>query len=107
MELTSKQRRFLRALAHPLKPAVLVGKEGVTEALVEKVSIELERHELIKVKFTDSSDVDAREGGAPLAEATKAGLAQVIGRTAVLYRRRSKKPDIKLPKEPEAKPAKK
>lgn len=97
MELTSKQRQYLRGLAHHLNPVVLVGDAGVSEAVVEKTKAELEVHELIKVRFLDTGENEARTAGAPLAEATGAALVQVIGRMAVLYRRRKKDPEIKLP----------
>ena len=93
MELTSKQRQYLKGLAHHLKPTVQVGDKGMTSAVLEKVSEELEFHELIKVKVDD----EAKVKGPILAEGTQAALVQVIGRTIVLYRRREKKPAIRLP----------
>ncbi len=95
-EITSKQRRHLRSLAHGLKPIVLIGNNGVSEAVVKKVNIELANHELIKVRFSDGCEQNAREGGPGLADQTGSHLAQVIGRIAVLYRRREKDPEIQL-----------
>ena len=60
MALTGKQRRYLRGLAHHLKPVVLTGASGVTEQVLTKVATELENHELIKVKVNDGPDI-ARE----------------------------------------------
>lgn len=97
MDLTSKQRRHLRALAHHLKPVVQIGDKGVSSAVVEKTSAELENHELIKVKIGDS-DMGAKVAGPILAEHCDAGLVQVIGKTVVLYRPRKEDPEIKLPK---------
>ena len=97
MSLTGKQRRYLRSLAHHLDPVLMVGQSGVTEAVIEKTNIELENHELIKVRILDSAPQSAKEAGADLAKATRADLAQVIGRMAVLYRGRAKKPAIRLP----------
>ena len=97
MDLTSKQRRYLRSLAHHLKPSVQIGGNGVSSSIAEKVSFELENHELIKVKIGDS-DMKAKTAGPILAEQCKAGLVQVIGKTIVLYRPRKDKPEIKLPK---------
>lgn len=97
MELTSKQRQYLRGLAHHIDPVVLVGDSGLSEAVIEKTREELEHHELIKVRFLDTGELGAREAGAPLAAAAGATLVQVIGRMAVLYKARAKKPDIKLP----------
>ncbi len=98
MPLTGKQRRYLRGLAHHLNPVVLTGSAGLTEAIIDKVVTELEHHELIKVRIGDGA-INAREAGQPLSESSKAELVQVIGRIVVLYKRRPKKPEIRLPKE--------
>jgi RNA-binding protein len=98
MSLTGKQRRHLRSLAHHLDPVLMVGQSGVNGAVIEKTKLELENHELIKVRILDSAPLSAKEAGAKLAQATRAELAQVIGRMAVLYRGRAKKPAIRLPK---------
>lgn len=96
MSLTGKQRRYLRAQAHHLKPVVLTGGAGVTDAVIEKVDVELENHELIKVKVADDAD-DLRAVADGIATRTRSEVAQVIGKTVVLYRRRKKDPEIKLP----------
>ncbi len=96
-DLTSKQRRHLRGLAHHLKPAVQVGGNGLSEPLIAKVATELEHHELIKVRFAENATVPVKEGAEPLAVAVGAHCAQTIGKIAVLYRMRLKKPAIELP----------
>jgi len=93
-ELTGKQRRHLRALAHHLDPVVLVGSAGTSEAVAEKLRFELEHHELVKVRFPES---EVKENAPALAASVGAHLVQTIGRIAVLYRRRDKKPTIQLP----------
>jgi RNA-binding protein len=96
--LTGRQRRHLRALGHHLQPVVQVGHEGVTEAVVREANQQLETHELIKVRIGESSPQDRHEGAELLAEKTGAQVAQVLGRTALLYRPRKEKPEIVLPK---------
>lgn len=98
MELTGKQKRYLRGLAHSLNPVVGVGKEGQTDAVIAKARLELEHHELIKVKVGDGCLESAKDIGAWLSEACGAALVQVIGHTAILYKRRKKEPTIVLPK---------
>jgi RNA-binding protein len=93
--VTGKQRRHLRALGHHLDPVVQVGREGVTDALVKAAAQQLEAHELIKVKIGEG---DRHEAAGLLAEKTGAEVAQVLGRTALLYRPRKDKPAIELPK---------
>lgn len=97
-ELTGKQRRHLRALGHHLGPVVQVGHEGVSDAVVRQADQQLESHELIKVKIGESSPQDRHDAAALLAERTHARVAQVLGRTALLYRPRKENPQIVLPR---------
>ncbi len=98
MQLTSKQRAYLRGLAHSLNPVVFVGKEGASEAVIRKTHLELNAHELIKVRIGDGAEADKATIIAALVEGTSATLAQKVGHVAVLYRRRKKEPEIELPK---------
>jgi len=98
MALTSKQRQYLKGLAHPLSPVVRVGKGGVSDAVVAETKKSLEAHELIKVRL-DVEDGKLRRAFADqLAAATDADLAGSVGKIAILYRAREEKPAIKLPK---------
>ncbi len=84
-ELTKAQRRYLRGLANPLKATVMLGKQGLTPELLEKVGRELDAHELIKVRlleFKDERDALART----LAEETGAAVVGTIGHVITLYR---------------------
>ena len=97
-ELTGKQRRHLRALGHHLAPVVQVGQEGVSDAVVSQADAQLDAHELIKVKIGESSPQDRHEAADMLAARTQAQVAQVLGRTVLLYRPRKDKPQIVLPR---------
>jgi RNA-binding protein len=96
--LTGKQKSFLRSLAHKLKPVVQVGHQGATEAVLAAVEVALERHELIKVKVSGESETDVVELAPALEKGTFSQVAQIIGHTVVLYRRRDKDPKIVLPR---------
>ena len=96
-ELTGRQRRHLRALGQKLTATLHVGQEGVSDAVVRQADAQLEIHELIKVRVGDNAPEDRHETAAALAERTRAHLAQVLGRTALLYRRRQEEPRIVLP----------
>lgn len=87
MGLNGKQRRKLRALGHHLEPVVLVGQSGVTEGVIAATDQALEDHELIKVKVGEGPE-DRHETADRLAEATKSEVAQVLGRTVLLFRKR-------------------
>lgn len=95
MALNGKQRRKLRALGHHLSPVVIVGQEGVTPGVVAAVEQALYDHELIKVKFNESPD-DRRDGAQMLSEQTGADVAQILGKTVLLYKAREEDPEIKL-----------
>jgi RNA-binding protein len=95
--LTGKQKRFLRALGHSLKPVVLVGKGDVSEALINETSEALASHELIKVKILESCFMDRNQVGEELSAGCKADVAQVLGRTLLLYKA-AKEPRLELPK---------
>lgn len=100
--LTGKQKKFLKALAHNLSALVQVGKEGLSENLIEATDQELLRRELIKVKLGKNSGVEKDEAGSALAEATGSCLVQLIGKTLILYRpnpKRKKEERIRLPQE--------
>jgi RNA-binding protein len=94
--LPSSALRKLRALGHALTPVVAIGKDGLTDAIVRATDAALATHELIKVKLQREAPVDRHEAALDLAKRTKSTLAQVIGRTLLLYRRHPKKPKIDL-----------
>jgi RNA-binding protein len=81
-----KDRASLRAEAHHLAPAVHVGGQGLTEAVVQTLDDTLRTRELVKVKLGKGSDLKAKEVAGQLAERTGSEVIQVIGRTVTLYR---------------------
>lgn len=96
-ELTGKQRRHLRALGQRLAATVQVGHDGVTDALAAQVAAQLEVAELVKVRVADNAPEDRHDTAEALARRTSAHLAQVLGRTILLYRARKDAPEIVLP----------
>jgi RNA-binding protein len=96
-ELTGRQRRHLRALGQKLTATLHVGQEGVSDAVVQQADVQLEAHELIKVRVGDNAPEDRHATAEDLARRTGAHLAQVLGRTALLYRRRQEEPKVILP----------
>lgn len=96
--LTAAQKRHLRSLAHGLKPVILMGAKGVSDALIAELGIALDRHELVKVKLS-GEDREARDAAIDqLTAATGAALVQRIGNMAVLFRRNAEQPLIVLPR---------
>lgn len=84
-DLTGKQRSHLKGLAHDLDPSVLVGQQGVTDAVVEQVEMALEAHELIKVRLAGHRD-ERQSMAEEIARRLGARLVDSIGRMAILYR---------------------
>jgi len=96
MPLTTKQRQFLKGLAHALSPVVRVGKAGVSDAVVDETKKSLAAHELIKVRLEVEDGKERRALAAKLAAAADAEVAGAVGKIAILYRARDEKPTIKL-----------
>lgn len=95
--LTGKQKRHLRALGHKLKPLIQIGKKEIEDALVNETNMALDHHELIKVKLLESCLLDRNEASDMLATACNAEIAQILGKTFLLYRP-AENPVIMLPK---------
>lgn len=97
MELDSRQKKYLKGLAHHLKPVVHVGKDGLTNSLLQQIGAALLQHELIKVKLGESSPLDRDAASAELPKKTGAALVQNVGRVFVLFREHPEEPIIELP----------
>ena len=101
MELTSKQRAYLRGLANTLEPIVIIGKDGIGDNLIKQANDALEARELIKCRVLENSMLTAREACDELSVLTRSEQVQVIGTKFVLYRpthKKDKKDKIVLPK---------
>jgi len=100
-ELEGFQRRHLRSLAHPLRPVVMIGKEGLTDAVLAKTEAELVAHELIKVRFGGWKE-EKRALLAEMAEKLLAEVVGVVGHVGILFRqnREPKKRQIRVPARP-------
>ena len=87
MELSSKQRAYLRSLSNDLDVIVHIGKDGIGDNLVKQANDALEARELIKCRVLDNSMLTAREACDRLAPTCRAEPVQVIGSKFVLYKR--------------------
>ena len=84
--LTSKERAELRAQANTLDTTLMVGKDGVTDALIAEADNQLAARELIKGKVLENAMLSPREVCDALCEATGADGVSVIGTKFVIYR---------------------
>lgn len=89
--LTTKQRKFLKALGHHLEPLISIGKEGMTDNVVRASLQELTARELIKIKIASNSQVDKKVAAEFMPAATESHLVQIIGKTLLLYKENPKK----------------
>lgn len=97
-QLSNSQQRHLRGLSHGLKPVIMIGGKGLTEAVLNELELALEHHELVKVKIA-AEDREARdEIVAELVVRSRANLVQRIGNIATLFRRSKERPQISLPR---------
>lgn len=86
LNLTSSERRALRARAHALHPVVFIGDKGLSEAVIHEIATNLDAHELIKVRAAES-DRDTREALlSRICETLEAAPVQHIGKILVIYR---------------------
>ena len=84
--LSGKETRALRARGHHLRPAVMIGQSGVSDGVLTAVAEAFVETDLIKVKVLDTTDLDRKEFAVELAGLTGSQVAQVIGKTILLYR---------------------
>lgn len=85
-ELTGAQRKYLRGMAHYLKPVVQVGKNGLTDPVIESIDKALEDHELIKVRLGDAQG-QKKEMSDQITGRTRSHWVGMIGHVLTLYRR--------------------
>jgi RNA-binding protein len=86
MQLRGKQKRFLRATAHDLRPMFSVGKNGLTETWLDQLSGALDKRELIKVSILQNSDATVDETKEFIESNTDIQVVQTIGRVMVLFK---------------------
>ncbi len=96
--MKGKQRAYLRSEANEMDPLFQIGKNGISDGVIEQVDNALEARELIKVRALDNSLYTAREAAEELAEECEAEIIQVIGNVLVLYRASEGESEYNLPR---------
>lgn len=87
-------RRQLRSLGHALSPVIQVGKQGLTPALSKQLATALLDHELIKLKIGTECPANRFEIAETLSKEPGVRIAQIVGRTLLLYKKHPKHPQI-------------
>ncbi|WVK71386.1 ribosome assembly RNA-binding protein YhbY [Roseburia sp. 499] len=98
MEMTSKQRAYLKCLASSLTPIFQVGKASISPEMAAGIDEALEKRELIKISVLKNCFDEPKEIAQTLAERTNSQVVQVIGKKIVLYRPAKKDAKIQLPR---------
>lgn len=89
LNLNSAERKRLRGLAMNVKPAVLIGRAGVTPAILEAVETALARDGLIKVRIEAPDKTTRKAWLREIATDRAATVCGEVGHTASLYRPRA------------------
>jgi RNA-binding protein len=97
MPLSEKQKKYLRRLAHPMNPIVMLGNAGLTDAVVSELDRALSDHELVKVSARVGGRSARNVALAALANRTRAEIVLKVGNVGVFYRRGEDLAKILLP----------
>ncbi len=95
--LTNKQKRFLRSEANRLQPLIQIGKNGLTDSVVDLVEEALEAKELIKLSILQNCAEDKNDIAKKLEKLQDLHIVQIIGSTIIVYRESLEKKRIELP----------
>ncbi len=96
-KLTPAQRQYLKGLAHPLSPVIIIGEKGLTEAVLKETERALAAHELIKIKAGSDQKETRGQWLEQICVELGASPVQQIGKILVIYRA-AEKPAIQLPR---------
>lgn len=96
LELSPAQRKFLKSLAHDLKPIVMIGSSGLTDAVLREAARGLDAHELIKIRVLNDDRAERESHMLAICEALGAAPVQHIGKLLLVYRP-AEPPRIQLP----------
>ncbi|MEZ4649656.1 MAG: YhbY family RNA-binding protein [Candidatus Eisenbacteria bacterium] len=94
--LTGKDKRHLRSLGNQMRPSVMIGQEGLTDAVFRAIDQAQRGNELIKLKILEPGEVDRKAIAREIDERSDSQVVGLVGGTMLLYRRK-KQPKILLP----------
>ncbi|MDQ5986879.1 MAG: RNA-binding protein YhbY [Syntrophus sp. SKADARSKE-3] len=84
-KLTGTQKKYLRGLAHDLKPLIQIGKGGLTDKVIAHIDQIFHDHELIKIKFNEFRE-EKKEVASEIATRTHCETVGIIGNISIFYR---------------------
>lgn len=95
--MTSKQRAYLRGLANTMDPIFQIGKNGLTDVLIQQLDDALEARELIKITVLETAPENVKDLGNEISERTDSIFVQAVGNKITLFRQKKKNSKINLP----------
>ncbi len=94
LNLTSQERSALRAAAHSLRPIVIIGEKGLSDAVLKEITIHLHAHQLIKIRVT-GDDRDSRvQTMTQICDALDAAPIHHLGKILTIYKPNPDKPHV-------------
>lgn len=96
MILNKRQIRQLKSIAQTSKIRYQIGKNEITDTLIDMLNKGIDKHELIKVDLLQSVVTDKEEIANTLSDVLHAEIVTIIGNVIVLYRKNISHPVIKL-----------
>ena len=84
--LNSKQITFLKSESHAKSPVVQIGLKGLTESVINEIDINLNAHELIKIKVHNNDKIKRQDTLAAICEKLGAEPINHIGKLIVIFR---------------------
>ena len=97
IELTGKQKKYLRGLGNRLETKVVVGHGGLSDNCLKNIDAILNKDEIAKVRLQPASGLDRHEAAEKIAELTSSHLIKVFGSTILIYRENPENMQINLP----------
>ena len=86
LQISSTERRELRARAHGLNPVVSIAENGLTENVLKEIDLNLKAHELIKIRVYGDSREDREAFMTEICTTLEAAPVQMIGKLLIIWR---------------------
>jgi RNA-binding protein len=96
LKFNSKQRALIRKQASKIDPLMRIGKDGISDNVIQSLNDLFRKRELVKVKLLQNTESEIREAAEKLSEGAGAKVVHIMGKTIVLYKENEEKPDISI-----------
>ncbi len=96
MKLNSKQRAFLRKKASKIDPLMRIGKDGISDNVIQSLEDLFRKREIVKVKLLQNTESEIRDAAEKLSVGVDAEIIHIMGKTIVLYKENEKKPEVSI-----------